>query len=52
MTEMRRFVCKIVFSLAVVAAVVGAGSLAIGADSQDGTAGRAAVAIADDISWQ
>ncbi len=49
---MRRFVRKIVLSLAVVAAVTGAGSLANAADSHDATTVSAVVSLADDISWQ
>ncbi|MFD8750536.1 hypothetical protein ACFV0O_06100 [Kitasatospora sp. NPDC059577] len=52
MTDMRRFVCKVVLSLAVAAAVLGAGSLADAVDSHGAIDTRAAVTVADDISWQ
>ncbi|WP_158834778.1 hypothetical protein [Streptomyces sp. NRRL S-350] len=52
MTDMRRFVRKVVLTLAVAAAVLGAGSLADAADSHGAIATRAAVTVADDISWQ
>ncbi|MFJ7247378.1 hypothetical protein ACIQWA_22430 [Kitasatospora sp. NPDC098652] len=52
MTDMRRFVRKVVLSAAVAAAALGVVSLANAADSHDTTAIKAAVSVADDISWQ
>ncbi|MET8541538.1 hypothetical protein ABZW03_12930 [Kitasatospora sp. NPDC004799] len=52
MTDMRRFVRKIVLSLAVAATVLGVGSIANAADSHDAISVQAAVSVADDISWQ
>ncbi|WBP87947.1 hypothetical protein [Kitasatospora cathayae] len=52
MTGMRRFVRKFVLPLAAAAAVLGVVSLANAADSHDAIAVKAAVTVADDISWQ
>ncbi|MEU1290269.1 hypothetical protein [Kitasatospora sp. NPDC005856] len=52
MTDMRRFVRKIVLSLAVAAAVLGVGSLANVADSHDAINVNATASVLDDISWQ
>ncbi|GAB7182029.1 hypothetical protein ATKI12_1860 [Kitasatospora sp. Ki12] len=52
MTDMRRFVRKVVLSLAVAAAVLGAGSLAHVADSHNAIAVEATASALDDISWQ
>lgn len=49
---MRRFVRKIVLSLAVAATVLGVGSLANVAGSQDAVNVNAAASVLDDISWQ